>query len=193
MKHVIVYAHPNTESFNHAILETVKSELEEKGHEVRVRDLYELNFNPVLGASDFISFSQGNTPADIKEEQEHISWADTITFIYPVWWAGLPAILKGYVDRVFSHGFAYAYGENGIEKLLSGKKGLLLSTMGNTKEAYLAGGMFDAMKKTADVGIFEFTGIETIEHTFYTSVPSVDDSVRKQYLEEVKDVVNRAF
>ena len=65
--------------------------------------------------------------------------------------------------------------------------------MGNTKEAYLAGGMFDAMKKTADVGIFEFTGIETIEHTFYTSVPSVDDSVRKQYLEEVKDVVNRAF
>ncbi|COH37305.1 Uncharacterised protein [Streptococcus pneumoniae] len=53
--------------------------------------------------------------------------------------------------------------------------------------------MFDAMKKTADVGIFEFTGIETIEHTFYTSVPSVDDSVRKQYLEEVKDVVNRAF
>lgn len=99
-----------------------KSELEGKGHEVRVRDTYELNFNPVLGASDFISFSQGNTPEDIKEEQEHISWADSITFIYPVWWAGLPAILKGYVDRVFSHGFAYAYGENGIEKLLSGKK-----------------------------------------------------------------------
>lgn len=147
MKHVIVYAHPNTESFNHAILETVKSELEGKGHEVRVRDLYELNFNPVLGASDFISFSKGNTPEDIKEEQEHISWADSITFIYPVWWAGLPAILKGYVDRVFSHGFAYAYSENGIEKLLSGKKGLLLSTMGNTKEAYTAGGMFDAMKK----------------------------------------------
>ena len=69
MKHVIVYAHPNTESFNHAILETVKSELEGKGHEVRVRDLYELNFNPVLGASDFISFSKGNTPEDIKEEQ----------------------------------------------------------------------------------------------------------------------------
>ena len=51
---------------------------------------------------------------------------------------------------------------SGIEKLLSGKKGLLLSTMGNTKEEYTAGGMFDAMKKTADVGIFEFTGIETL-------------------------------
>ena len=52
--------------------------------------------------------------------------------------------------------------------------------------------MFDAMKKTADVGIFEFTGIETLEHTFYTSVPSVDDNVRKQYLEEVKNV-NRDY
>ncbi len=94
---------------------------------------------------------------------------------------------------MFSHGFAYAYGENGIEKLLSGKKGLLLSTMGNSKEAYTASGMFDAMKKTTDAGIFDFTGIETLEHTFYTSVPAVDDDVRKQYLEEVKEVVNRVF
>ncbi|WJE52354.1 NAD(P)H-dependent oxidoreductase [Bacillus cereus] len=191
MKHLIVYAHPNPQSFNHAILETVKAEQEGKDHEVRVRDLYELNFNPVLSASDFVSFSQGKTPANIQEEQEHITWADSIIFIYPVWWAGLPAILKGYVDRVFSHGFAYTYGENGIEKLLSGKKGLLLSTMGNSKEAYTASGMFDAMKKTTDAGIFEFTGIETLEHTFYTSVPSVDGDVRKEYLEEVKAVVNR--
>lgn len=65
--------------------------------------------------------------------------------------------------------------------------------MGNSKEVYTAGGMFDAMKQTTDAGIFEFTGIETLEHTFYTSVPSVDDSVRKQYLEEVKEVVNRVF
>ncbi|MDM5190603.1 NAD(P)H-dependent oxidoreductase [Bacillus sp. DX4.1] len=193
MKHLIIYAHPNPQSFNHAILETVQGQLEEKGHEVRVRDLYALNFNPVLATDDFISFSQGNTPAEIEEEQKHIAWADNIIFIYPVWWAGLPAILKGYVDRVFSHGFAYAYSENGIEKLLNGKKGLLLSTMGNTKEAYTANGMFEAMKKTTDAGIFDFTGIETLEHTFYTSVPSVDDAARKQYLEEVKELVNRVF
>ena len=93
---------------------------------------------------------------------------------------------------MFSHGFAYAYGENGIEKLLSGKKDCYYLQW-VIRKRYTAGGMFDAMKKTADVGIFEFTGIETIEHTFYTSVPSVDNSVRKQYLEEVKDVVNRAF
>lgn len=193
MKHLIVYAHPNPQSFNHAILETIQGELQEKGHEVRVRDLYAINFNPVLTADDFILFSQGKTPADIQAEQEHITWADVITFIYPVWWTGLPAILKGYVDRVFSHGFAYAYGANGIEKLLTGKKGLLLSTMGNSKENYEASGMFEAMKKTTGAGIFDFTGIEVVEHAFYTSVPSVDNETRKQYLEDVKELVSRLF
>ncbi|WP_440603021.1 NAD(P)H-dependent oxidoreductase [Bacillus sp. GB_SG_008] len=193
MKHLIVYAHPNPQSFNHAILETFQGQLQEKGHEVRVRDLYAINFNPVLAADDFISFSQGNTPADIKAEQEHITWADVITFIYPVWWAGLPAILKGYVERVFSQGFAFTYGPNGVDKFLTGKKGVLLSTMGNSKENYDASGMFEAMKKTTDAGIFDFTGIETVEHAFYTSVPSVDNEVRTQYLEEVKELVNRLF
>ncbi|PEZ06550.1 NAD(P)H dehydrogenase [Bacillus sp. AFS018417] len=193
MKHLIVYAHPNPQSFNHAILETFQGQLQEKGHEVRVRDLYAINFNPVLAADDFISFSQGNTPADIKAEQEHITWADVITFIYPVWWAGLPAILKGYVERVFSQGFAFTYGPNGVDKFLTGKKGVLLSTMGNSKENYDASGMFEAMKKTTDAGIFDFTGIETVEHAFYTSVPSVDNEVRTQYLEEVKKLVNRLF
>ncbi|CAG9612550.1 Glutathione-regulated potassium-efflux system ancillary protein KefF [Bacillus rhizoplanae] len=193
MKHLIVYAHPNPQSFNHAILETFQGQLQEKGHEVRVRDLYAINFNPVLAANDFISFSQGNTPADIKAEQEHITWADVITFIYPVWWTGLPAILKGYVERVFSQGFAFTYGPNGVDKFLTGKKGVLLSTMGNSKENYDASGMFEAMKKTTDAGIFDFTGIEAVEHAFYTSVPSVDNETRTQYLEEVKELVNRLF
>lgn len=92
---------------------------------------------------------------------------------------GFFVILKGYVDCVFSYGFVYVYGENGIEKLLSGKKGLLLFIMGNMKEVYIVGGMFDVMKKIVDVGIFEFIGIEIIEYIFYISVFFVDDSVCK--------------
>ncbi|GAA3319770.1 hypothetical protein GCM10020331_028030 [Ectobacillus funiculus] len=67
--------------------------------------------------------AQGTVPPDIHEEQEHISWADVIITIYPVWWTGLPAMLKGYFDRVLTSGFAYAYGENGPEQLLKGKRG----------------------------------------------------------------------
>ena len=106
-----------------------------------------------------------------------------------MWWAGLPAILKGYVDRVFSHGFAYAYGENGIEKLLSGKRDCYYLQWAIRKRHTQQAACL--MQENSGCWYFEFTGIETIEHTFYTSVPSVDNDVRKQYLEEVKDVVNR--
>lgn len=193
MKHLIVYAHPNPKSFNHAILETLQGELLERGHEVRVRDLYKVGFNPVLSSYDFEMLSQGTVPPDIHEEQEHISWADVIITIYPVWWTGLPAMLKGYFDRVLTHGFAYAYGENGPEQLLKGKRGVFFTTQGNPREVYTASHMFDAMKKTTDEGIYAFTGIETIDHIFFTSVPSVDDEKRREYLDEVKSFVHTVF
>jgi NAD(P)H dehydrogenase (quinone) len=108
MNHLIVYAHPHPESLNHAILNTTISTLKNNGHDVFVRDLYELNFQPVLQPEDTAAMKEGHTPKDIKTEQEFINDADVITFIYPIWWTGLPAILKGYVDRVFAYGYAYA-------------------------------------------------------------------------------------
>jgi NAD(P)H dehydrogenase (quinone) len=130
MKHLVVYAHPHPESFNHAIMETIVQTLENKGHEVVVRDLYALDFQPVLKPEDTDAMKSGHIPEDIKTEQEFITQSDVITFIYPIWWAGLPAIIKGYVDRVFSYGYAYAYGEEGIIQLLKGKKGLIINTHG---------------------------------------------------------------
>ncbi len=76
MNHLIVYSHPNPKSFCHAILETAVKALQSKGHEVVVRDLYALGFDPVLKGSDFVGFQSGNIPADIKAEQEKISGAE---------------------------------------------------------------------------------------------------------------------
>ncbi|MEJ1715164.1 NAD(P)H-dependent oxidoreductase, partial [Escherichia coli] len=84
--------------------------LQKKGHEVEVRDLYEMQFQPTLGRSEMI----GGIGEDVVVEQEYLKWADVITFIYPIWWTGLPAIMKGYIDRVFSYGFAYKY-VNGVQ------------------------------------------------------------------------------
>jgi NAD(P)H dehydrogenase (quinone) len=100
MKALILYAHPNPKSFCAAMKETLVKELKEKGHEVRIRDLYEIGFNPVLHADDFNEFFQNRVPADIKEEQDHIAWADLLVFVYPTWWIGMPAILKGYIGRI---------------------------------------------------------------------------------------------
>lgn len=194
MKHLIVYAHPNPKSFNHAILETTVKELENKGHQVVVRDLYSLHFNPILSGSDFEAFHAGTVPADIKQEQNYISTADVIMLIYPIWWAGLPAMIKGYIDRVFSYGFAYKYGDEGTPVgLLAGKKGFVINTQGTPGEYYDSTGMTDALKKTSDTGILSFCGIESLGHVFFGAVPAVDDATRRDMLDTLKNKLKGIF
>lgn len=193
MKHLIVYAHPHADSFNRAILNTAVEALEAQGHEVVVRDLYALEFQPVLSAADTASMRAGQNPQDIATEQKFITDADAITFIYPIWWTGLPAILKGYVDRVFAYGFAYASGEAGIEKLLTGKKGLIINTHGTPSDIYDQIGMTASMKMTSDVGIFDFVGIESVDHLFFGSIGYLDDAAYQSMLEQVKQTVSTKF
>ncbi|MFJ5763172.1 NAD(P)H-dependent oxidoreductase [Neobacillus sp. NPDC093182] len=193
MKHLVVYAHPNPESLNHAILETTVNALKNNGHEVIVRDLYALNFKPVFTPEDTAAMKAGQTPKDIQTEQEFITQADAITFIYPIWWTGLPAILKGYVDRVFSYGYAYAYGEEGIMRMLTGKKGLIINTHGHPKEYYDEIGMTSGLKITSDTGIFEFVGIEPVEHLLFGNIGSLHEESYKGVLKEVEEKIHSLF
>lgn len=193
MNHLVVFAHPNPKSFGKGILDTVVKASEEKGAAVKVRDLYELGFDPILKPSDFVAFKEGKVPEDIATEQEIIRWAEVITFIYPVWWTSLPAILKGYVDRVFSYGFAYEYIDGAPNGLLKGKKALLFSTTGTPDELYAANGMHASMKQTTDQGIFNFSGMEEVSHTFFGAVPYVSEEVRGDYLQKVSAVVKNTL
>lgn len=189
MKHLIVFAHPKHESFNRAILDTTVGVLKNKGHEVVVRDLYAINFEPVLKTQDTNAMKAGQTPEDIKNEQEFITWADTITLIYPIWWTGMPAILKGYIDRVFAYGFAYSYGKDGSGKLLKGKKGLIINTHGAANEKYDKMGMTAGLKITTDIGIFDYTGIELLEHMFFGNIGSMDEAAHLDILKQVEEKV----
>ncbi|KFZ42248.1 flavodoxin family protein [Anoxybacillus flavithermus] len=190
MNTLVIYAHPNPNSFNAAIKETVQQTLTAKGHDVRVRDLYELRFHPVLSSEDFVQFSQHQIPDDIRIEQEHIAWADHIIFIYPTWWAGTPAILKGFIDRVFTNGFAFQYTENGAEGLLKNKKAIIFQTTGQPKEFLELGNLPSAFQAVMNAGTLAFTGMEVLDHTVFYSVPYVSDEERKQMLEEVKQKVS---
>jgi NAD(P)H dehydrogenase (quinone) len=134
---------------------------------------------------------EGKTPADIKAEQDHIAWSDIMTVIHPVWWTGLPAMMKGYIDRVFSYGFAYSSDDKGIVKLLTDKKAVILNTQGTPEKVYEKSGMFDAMRKTSDTGIYEFCGVKVLAHQFFGAVPYVDDAARKGYLEKVRQIVGQ--
>lgn len=167
MRHLIIYAHPNENSLNHHLLNTVVETLQSRNQEVIVRDLYKIGFDPVFSLNDMQGQRLGKVSDDIKTEQEHISWAEQITFIYPIWWTGLPAMMKGYIDRVFSYGFAYRY-DQGIQKgLLKGKKTVIINTHGKSHEEYEKIGMDKALTLTSDNGIFIYSGLEIIRHLFF--------------------------
>jgi NAD(P)H dehydrogenase (quinone) len=191
MKYLILYAHPNSKSFNHAILETVQDELQKAGEKVSVRDLYAQDFNPVLSANDLADMMQGKLQPEVKAEQEFVRSADLLVVIYPLWWAGMPAILKGYIDRVFTEGFAYRIVGPDLEGLLKGKKVLLITTTGAPQEMYEASGMFKSMAQTTGEGIFQFTGMELIEHKYLCAIPYLTDENRKKMLEEVRGLVQK--
>jgi NAD(P)H dehydrogenase (quinone) len=191
MNHLVVFSHPNPKSFNRAILDSYVMALREAGQEARVRDLYALAFQPVLTANDLIGAGKAQLTQDVRAEQEHVAWADVITFIYPLWWAGMPAIAKGYVDRVFSEGFAYTFDEGGLRKLLATKRAVTITTLGDSCENYRRLGFIDAMDKLMDGILFDFAGITPVEHKYFGSVVTSSDEERRQMLEEVVRLARR--
>lgn len=177
----IIYAHPNDGSFNHAILEVVGKTLSRQGIETTVSDLYAMDFNPVLKIEDLIK-----TKEDVKKEQDKIARADFILTIYPVWWAQMPAILKGYIDRVFDYNFPFQINEKGFPvKLLKGKKGVLISTFGHPYDYYEKEGYLAAFEKTMDLGVFDYVGIEVIRHFYFGAPARKSAEERKKDLEEL--------
>lgn len=189
MKALVVFAHPNPKSFNKAILDTVIRELQQKNAEVRVKDLYASKFNPVLTGADFEQFQAGKVPEDIAAEQADVSWADTLIFIYPIWWVGQPAILKGWIDRVFSYGFAYQVTEEGPVGLLKGKLARVITTSGSSAEVWGQIGVLEALNTVTITGTFNFSGITDAVHKNLYSVPTVTDAERKAMLEDVGQII----
>lgn len=130
-------------------------------------------------------------PQDVRQEQEFISWADMLTFVYPVWWAGMPAMLKGYIDRVLCQGFAYRLLDDTVQGLLHGKKALIFNTTALPSSVYTSQGMHQAMAMTTDTGIFELCGMEVLHHACFGGMDKVPDEVRKSYLSEVVSITSR--
>ena len=188
MNILVVYAHPYNQSFNHAIKECIISSSTSAGNQVVVRDLYELNFNPVLNGDELVnSFKGGDVPEDVKIEQEHLVWANALVLVYPLWWAGMPAILRGYLDRVFSYGFAYTANESGIVGLFSNKRVIMINTIGAPESVYLENGMLNALETIANPGIFNFCGTSVEKYFHFCGIPDSTLAERQIMLNQVRD------
>ncbi|MEL7104887.1 MAG: NAD(P)H-dependent oxidoreductase [Pseudomonadota bacterium] len=108
MRALVVYAHPRPESFTAAVRDLVLARLEAHGAEVRLLDLYERQFDPVLTAHELEVYEdEDQNRRPVAEDAAALEWCDTLIFVYPTWWYGLPAMLKGWLDRVMLPGVAF--------------------------------------------------------------------------------------
>lgn len=191
MKSLIIYVNPDEKSFSHEIKESVENFLQEKGHEVEVRDLYKEEFNPILSLEE-LKVEGKEVLEDVKKEQDFLDWADTIIFIYPIWWE-IPAMMKGYFDRVFSYGYAYVLEDNQTKGLLPKKNVLKYNPMGTPRAIYEENGLREAYEKAIDKGIIESSGLKVVESILFGGNPREHDELRKQYLKELEESLNKAF
>ncbi len=187
----IVYWHPEPRSFNGALLAATRDTLTQAGHQVRVSDLHAMGFDPVSGRHNFTTvkdpdfFKQqleelhasehdGFAPA-IETELKNLEWCDLLILQFPLWWFGLPAVMKGWVDRVFAMGRTYGGGhfyENGVFK---GKRALLSLTTGGPREAYEPGGFNGDMAgvlRPINRGILRFVGFAVLGPRSATARPT---------------------
>ena len=190
MNYLIIYCHPNDKSFNRAILQQVTEELYSTGEVIDICNLYHSGFNPVLTPAELQQIQTGGTPPDISEHQQRIAEADRLVFIFPIWWVSMPALLKGYIDRVFTPGFAYRPTSEGIIPLLTDKQAILVNTMGSPYDEYKRSGMLDTIQKQFTAGIFNFCGIEIIGHMIFGNVTRATAEQRTEMLQQVKQYIH---
>ena len=177
MNILIVHAHPEPKSFASALKDAAVEELLAGGHHVTVSDLYALDFDPRLSRADFsgqadadyfkpqreqLQASESNSfAADVQAEMDKVSAADLVLFTFPLWWFSLPAILKGWVDRVFAMGFAYGGGKTHETGPLLGRRALLALTTGGPAASYATGGRngeLHALLSHIEWGMLDFAG-----------------------------------
>lgn len=195
MKVLVVIAHPNNSSFNHGISKAVIEKLKGKGHDVIFHDLYDEAFDPVLPGEEIPTDSQPSP--EIKKYCDEIVSSGGIVVIHPNWWGQPPAILKGWIDRIFRFGIAYEFkevdGAEGVPAgLLNDKTALVINTS-NTPMGHEIKEYGDPLETLWRKCIFNFCGVKTFHRKMFASVVMSTADERKKWLEEVEDLVDKYF
>lgn len=201
----LVHAHPEPRSFVAAMRDTVREAFETRGDTVTVSDLYAMGFNPVLSAADFEererpghlayaleqrhAFAAGTLAPDIRAEVEHVLAADLLAFTFPVFWFGPPAILKGWIERVFLSGPFYG-GRRVYERGgLAGKRAFAAASLGGRAHMFgpgaIHGELETGMMRHFFQGTLGYVGLAVHRPFIAYHVPYVDDAARRGTLDEL--------
>ncbi|GAB2728955.1 NAD(P)H-dependent oxidoreductase [Nocardia thraciensis] len=204
---LIVYAHPKPDSLTGALKDVAVQQLRSDGHEVAVSDLYAMGWKAHADPDDFgevaetnfmlasgEAFDNGTLTADIRAEQEKLLWADAVLLHFPLWWFSMPAILKGWVDRVFTCGFAYGAGGTAIPRygagVLSGKRAMLVVSIGGREPSYSDRGInghIDDLLYPINHGILYYPGMDVLPPFPVYGTLRVDD----ERFEETADALRQ--
>lgn len=209
MRVFIVHAHPEPKSFNAALTHTAASALRAAGHAVEISDLYAMAWNPVSGRHNFMTtfdpdyFKQqaeeahaalhGGFADDVRLEQEKLFWCDALILQFPLWWFGLPAMLKGWVDRVFAAGGRIYGGGKWYDRgVFAGKRALCSTTVGGAAAMFGQAGLSGPIEQIlfpVHHGMLAFTGFRVVQPFVVYAPARMPEAERNAQLERYRSTV----
>lgn len=195
MKISLILAHPDPDSFNHAVAHTALDALQTNGHRIFFHDLYREKFDPLLPAAEIAR--DFPLPDDIRQHCEEIAMADGIVIVHPNWWGQPPAILKGWVDRVIRPGIAYEFlegdsGEGVPRGLLKAKTALVYNTS-NTESKRERNVFGDPLESIWKQCIFGLCGVSNVQRRMFNIMVTSSENQRKRWLDQVRQDLDTLF
>ncbi|MGD9000120.1 MAG: NAD(P)H-dependent oxidoreductase [Granulosicoccaceae bacterium] len=184
---VIIQGHPDATKhhYGHALAEAYAQGAQQAGHEVKTINVAELDFPLLRSYEEFYELAP---PPIIQLCQDDIRWADHLVFIYPLWLGSMPALLKGFIEQVFRHGFAMEAGKGGKfwKKLLKGKSARIVITMG--MPAFLYRWVFRAHSlKSLEKNVLKFCGIKPVRESLIGNVEG-SAKYRERWLKKMEEL-----
>lgn len=183
MNVLIIYAHPNPHSFHAALREAAVGALSRAGHSILLSDLYTMRFNPVLSLKEL----EGDHHL-IRGEMDKVRRADLLLFQFPDWWYGMPAIMKGWLDRTLAYGFAYDETHSFETGLLRGKRTLLTTSTQTRKPYYDAAPQRDLLRVLEPIhyGVLAYCGLEVLPPFIVYGPQEMSEDERREVLEDYR-------
>ncbi|MBX7248620.1 MAG: NAD(P)H-dependent oxidoreductase [Caulobacteraceae bacterium] len=194
MKHAVVICHPRMQAFTRLTARTYIEAVQARGDEVVVRDLYAMDFDPRLHADELPDAAGGHVRTEILIERAILKDVDVFAFFYPIWFGSPPAMLKGYVERVFGVGFGYgAIKSGGTGPLLSGRSMVSFTSTGSENLWLVDSGGWDAVRKVFNERLSSACGLQSLDHVNFGGVdadmaPARIDEAVQQVRQAVTDL-----
>lgn len=194
VKHAVILCHPRGRAFTRLTAQTYIDAVTAKGHEVVVRDLYAMDFDPRLHADELPDATGAKPRPEILIERARLQDADVFALFYPIWFGSPPAMMKGYVERVMGTGFGYAAIKAGGSKpLLTGRKLISFTSTGSENTWLVDSGAWNAVRKIFDERLCVACGLESLDHVNFGGVdadmsPARADEAVEQVREAVADL-----